>query len=138
MPLPPAPREIDRLTEGWPVERDNSELSAFAAAFRSDRPELSAPALDRINRQLLGELARSERFAARKRTAVARIRRFAPLAAAAAVLLAVGAWLHLHPAALPPNDLSRTKENPSSLHGVPVLQPRPDGPGEPASKPTVN
>ena len=143
MPLPPAPREMERLTEGWPGEPGNSELSAFAASFRADRPELSAPALDRIGRRLRRELERRERRHARKRTIVLRLRRFAPLATAAAVAIGVGVWLHWRPgAAPPPGDLSRTKEGVSSFHGVPVIQAHPAGDGaasaKPTSKPVVN
>jgi hypothetical protein len=139
MPLPPAPREIERLTEGWPGEPGDSELSAFAATFRADRPELSAPALDRIGGQLRRELARLERRDALRRSMALRFRRLAPLAAAAAVLVGVGMWLHLRPGASP-----RTGEDPSGLHSVPVIQAHPSAPGEgaapapPTSKPVVN
>jgi len=97
MPLPRAERKIELLTEGWPGGPEDFELAAFAAMLRARRPELSAPALDRIGRQIEGELARLDRSGARKRAVravVLRCRRFAPVAAAAVVALAVGAWVH--------------------------------------------
>ena len=138
MPLPRSEREIELLTEGWPGDPEDFELTAFAATFRADRPELSAPALDRIGQQIDGELARLDRTRARKlaaRALVPRCRRFAPFAAAAMVALAVGAWVHFR---------SGSPVSPAApAQSVPVIhsQPAPSADGAPPTipaKPIVN
>jgi len=139
MPLPRSEREIELLTEGWPGEPDDFELAAFAVTFRADRPELSAPALDRIAAKVEGELDRLERSAARRsalRATVLRFRRFAPIAAAAVVALAVGAWIHFGAGSRGGNQTAPVRNVPV-IHSQPA--PTPDGAASPASsKPIVN
>jgi hypothetical protein len=138
MPLPRSKREVELLTEGWPGDPGDFELAAFAATFRAGRPELSAQALDRIGQQVERELGRRDRLAVRKialRATVLRFGRFAPIAAAAVVALAVGAWLHFRPGSPGGNGVP--------IQSVPVIQaqpaPSPDGATPPsASKPIVN
>src|SRR5579862_3638354 len=66
MPLPRSEREVELLTQDWPGDPADFELAAFAATFRAGRPELSAPALDRIAQQVENALDRRECWAARK------------------------------------------------------------------------
>ena len=139
MPLPRSEREIDLLTQGWPGGPEDFELAAFAARFRADRPELSEPALDRIGRQVEAELDRLDRSATRKiavRTAVQRYRRFALVAAAAVLVLSVGAWVHFR-AASPGGDRGMPVQGLPVIHAHPA--PSPDGaPAPAATKPIVN
>src|SRR3954468_12431398 len=66
-------RELDRLTERWPDEAANFDLEVFAAGFRSDRPELSAPALDRVHDHVRRELDRQERRSVPRPSLAARL-----------------------------------------------------------------
>jgi len=137
MPLPRGERNIEMLTQGWPGEPEDFDLAAFAATFRAGRPELSAPALDRVGRQIEAALDRQERAAGRKlavRATALRFRRFVPVAAAAAVLLSIGAWVHFRPG-------SPGADRGGPVKGLPVIhaQPAPPSEGSPAvSKPIVN
>jgi hypothetical protein len=137
MPLPRTERQIELLTQGWPGGPEDFELAAFAAAFRCDRPELSAPALDRIGLLVEKELSRLERSGARGRAARAiapRLGRYVPIAAAAAVALAVGIWCYSK--AGPSNPGSSTRSLPV-IHSQPAA--RPDEPAAPgAFKPVTN
>jgi hypothetical protein len=136
MPLPRSEREVELLTEDWPGDPEDFELAAFAATFRAERPELSAPALDRIARQVECDLDRLDRLAARKtalRSAALRFRRFAPLAAAAVVALAFGAWLHFRPA-FPGGD-GRTGPSVPVIHAQPA--PTLDGAVSPSASKTI-
>lgn len=94
-------RTIANLTEAWPEDdAENFELQAFAAAVRDGRPELSAPALDRIEATLAAELNRQTALPERKpsrwqqvRTTGWSIARLAvPYAAAASVMIVGGVW----------------------------------------------
>jgi hypothetical protein len=106
-------REHDRLIEDWPDDAANFDLEVFAAGFRSDRPELSAPALDRVHDRFCEELDRQERRSASRPSLASRLGapitrtirlargadlgprllRAVPLAAAASMLLGAGLWL---------------------------------------------
>ena len=132
-------RELDRLTEGWPEDEAGFDLALFAGSFRSDRPELSGPALDRVGDRVGEELERRSTprpspamrivspvrrtcsrtlTFARKAHVGPRLVRLIPLAAAASVLLGVGVWLGYRPAKTgPPQDpLSATPDaNPPRL-----------------------
>jgi hypothetical protein len=132
----PTTRELDRLTEGWPDDEANFELQRFAGTFRAERPELSAPALDRIKQALRHELdqadtratwptPRQPRLARFSRVGVAGAKRIAtsprtlhivPLAAAASVLLGIGVWLGYRPG------------QDTQPHGVSTSQPKPPAP----------
>jgi hypothetical protein len=137
-----SPRTISTLTEGWPEAPENYDLQAFAATVRDERPELSAPALDRIADQLSAELDRRTHVPDRPPTrwqlfrahAFAGTRMIAPYAAAASLLISGGVWVHHRvttPAAESPQGPGRLVNDERPPENAPE-QPRPALP-DPAS-----
>ncbi|MCI0459400.1 MAG: hypothetical protein L0Z62_20815 [Gemmataceae bacterium] len=68
------------LTEGWPDDPQNEELARFATELQAALPALPPESLARVEQSIQAELKRRH----------ARWRRWTRLAAAAAVLLALG------------------------------------------------
>jgi hypothetical protein len=84
---PPDCDRPENLADGWPDDPDNAELEALARRLREERPALSPEAMSRVRQRVRREMAPV-------RTRV--LRRFAGLAAAAALLVATGlAWDYL-------------------------------------------
>src|SRR4051794_29432807 len=108
-------RQLDRLTEEWPEDEANLDLAMFAGTFRADRPEMSPPAMERIEAALTRELDRSAAprvspmsIARRLSSPVIRVVHLAreahpylirviPLPTAAAVVLGIGLWMSHRP-----------------------------------------
>lgn len=141
-------RELNRLAEDWPDDEANFDLEVFAGGFRSDRPELSAPALDRVHDHIREELDRQERLSTPRPSLAARLggpvvrtirlvrgadvgprlMRAVPLAAAASVLVGAGLWLGLgyRPGGTKPADPAA--EGPQPVQPPTVVKERPAQP----------
>jgi len=137
-------RTISSLTEAWPDDAANFELQAFAAKLADGRPELSPPALDRIEAELSCELDRHTESAqpAPRRSmrivgALGSAARMAwPYAAAACVLVAAGVWMNDRqspPAPVPTPGGSLITDQPAQWQPAapedPAVLPRPSPTG---------
>ena len=97
----------DDLSEGWPADPENEELARFAEQLSASRPTLPTEALARVERGIQRELAASARGSRRAP--------LAGLAAAAVLLVGIGVYLLLKPAA-PPNRPVPVVEQQPAVH----------------------